>query len=177
MIKKVNLFDAFRNAMLADPKASRKEAFKHFLETVHSNQVYVDALAEDYFYRMAAQWEPEKIGKGSYSLVGTPATKARVERAIEKRTESAQRVEKARDEIKAKIREVLLLDLTLPNGKRLRDATGAECAKAGGFYTEVARHLKPTQVVDKHMNERDLREVWSRYSGDKRRGARAELHA
>jgi hypothetical protein len=176
MIKKINLFDAFRNAMLADPKASRKEAFKHFLETVRSNPSYIDALAEDYFYRMASSWEPQKIGKDSYS--GTPATNARVERSAEKRAEGVQRVAKATDELKARIRQVLLLDLTLPNGKRLRDATGAECAKAGGFYTEVARHLKPTQVVDKHMNEKDLRDVWSRYEGGRKgRGAGAELHA
>lgn len=178
MIKKVTLFDAFRHAMLADPKTSRKEAFKHFLETVQSDPRYLENLAEDYFYRMAAQWEPQKIGKeGSFSLVGTPATKRRAELSAEKRAESGERVAKGHEELKAKVRAIILLDLTLPNGKRLRDATGAECAKAGGFYTEVARHLKPTQVVDKHFNEKDLRDIQSRYEGGRRRESGAELRA
>jgi hypothetical protein len=168
MIKRVNLFDAFRSAMLSNPNASRKEAFEHFLETVKSSPAYLDALASDYFHRMEAQWKTEQVGK-SVSLVATPATQRRAEISAERRAESVARAAKADDEVKVRFRAILLLDLTLPNGKRLRDATGAECAKAGGFYTEVSRHLKPTQVVDKHLNEAELRNIQTRFEGGKRR--------
>ncbi|WP_448043794.1 hypothetical protein [Bradyrhizobium liaoningense] len=176
MIKKISLFELFRSAVMRDPKASRKDAFEGFLESVQDNPAAIKVMAEEYFYRQYAQWKPEKVGK-SYSLVATPATERRVETSIVKRQENAQRFAKKKDEVKERIIRVILLDLTLPTGKKLRDATGAECAKAGGFYTEIARHLKPSQVVDKHMNERDLQELWTRYNGEKRRGGGAELHA
>lgn len=178
MIKKINLFDAFRGAMLANPNASRKEAFAAFLETVTSNPAYLHALADDYFHRMEAQWKVDQIGK-SHSLVGTPAVQRRAELSAERRAEGAVSRERGFQELKTRIRAVILLDLTLPSGKRLRDATGAECTKAGGFYTEVARHLKPSQVVDKHLSEAELRNIQSRYEGGKRRSAAvsAELRA
>lgn len=51
----------------------------------------------------------------------------------------------------------------MPNGKALRHATGAECASAGGFYAEIGKHLKATQVVDKHMSEANLQDIRARY--------------
>lgn len=168
MIKKINLFDAFDRAMKSAPDGSRKEQFETFLEMVRSNPAYLEAFATEYFDRMAAQWKIQQIGK-SHSLVGTSA--------IERRAENTARVEKAHGELKARVRTILLLDLTLPSGKKLRDSTGAECAKAGGFYTEVSRHLKPTQVVTKHLKEEDLRSIQSRYEGGKRRSAEMELRA
>lgn len=174
MIKKISLFDTFKNAMLNDPKASRKEAFAHFLDSVRANPAMVDALAEDYFYRMAAQWEPQKTGKNSYSLVGTPATNRRAEVSAERRADNAARMATATADMKSRLRNIILLDIMLPSGKKLRHSTGAECAKAGGFYTEVSRHLKPTEVVDKNLSEADLRNIQSRYEGSKRRPAAAE---
>lgn len=173
MIKKINLSDAFRNAMLNDPKASRKEAFKHFLETVRSNAAYVDALAEDYFYRMAANFEPMETGKGSYSLVGTPATKRRAEQSAERRADSAARVAKAERELKESIRPFIWLEMLMPNGKKLRHCTGAELAKFGGVFYTLSHKLKPNQVVDKHLSESDIRNVASQFEGKGRKKARA----
>lgn len=168
MIKKINLFDAFDRGMKSAPDGSRKEQFNHFLETVRSNPAYLDALATDYFDRMAAQWKIQQVGKG-VSLVATAAP----QRRAENRAENTARVEKVHADLKARIRATILLDLTLPNGKKLRDATGAECAKAGGFYNEVSRHVKPTQVVDKHLSETDLRNIQARFEGGKRDRAAA----
>lgn len=156
------LFDIFRNAMLANPDSSRKETFNIFLEAVRSDAIYLDALASDYFHRMEAQWRVSRIGE-SHSLVGTPVTQRRAEISTERRKGHVERSAQAHTDLKARLRSVILLDLTLPNGKKLRDATGAECAKAGGFYTEVARHIKPTQVVDKHLNEAELRNIQARF--------------
>lgn len=162
MTKKPNLFAAFERAMKNAPEGSRKEQFEAFLETVQSSPDYLSALATDYFDRQAAQWKIQQIGK-SHSLVGTSTVQASAER----RAESAARVERVHAELKAKLRAVILLDITLPNGKKLRDATGAECAKAGGFYAAVAKHVKPTQVVDKHLSEADLRNIQARFEGGK----------
>lgn len=159
---KTNLFDVFRNAMLSSPHASRKEAFSSFLETVKSDPAYLDVLADNYFHSMAGRWKVDQVGK-SRSLIST--------RTSADRADSAARASEAHTDLKARVRAVILLDLTLPDGKRLRDATGAECVKAGGFYTEVARHIKPTQVVDKHLSEADLRSIASRFESSKRAAA------
>lgn len=166
-MSKTTLFDVFRTSSLNDPTASRKQAFELFLDEVKGDPRLVRALAEDYFYRMAAQWEPQKVGK-SFMLAATPATKRRAEMSAERREESAARVNKSVADLKVRIKAVIMLDLVMPNGKKLRHCTGAEVAKFGGMFTEIARHIKPTQVIDKHFNERDLQEIKLRYIGTRR---------
>lgn len=95
--------------------------------------------------------------------VATVTPEEEIERRREVRRESEARTALAYASLKTAIRDVLLLDLELPNGKLLRHATGAECAKAGGFYSEIARHIKPTQVVDKHLTEDKLRDIRARF--------------
>lgn len=170
------LFDVFRDTMMNNPDASRKDQQDEFIEQMKSEPAYLDMLARDYFDRMAAVWtvrsEPTT---GSNTFTRTAPSQDKVERMSRphvapkpvelvrrSREESAARTVAAFEELKAKVR-VVLLDLVLPNGKALRDATGAECAKAGGFYSEVAKHLKPTQVVDRHLSENDLKNICARY--------------
>lgn len=158
MIKQ--LFDVFRMAMLNRPDGSRKEAFDCFLAEIKSDPAYLDLLARDYFDRMAAIWTVDR-GEGTYLFRRTELGQKRVDRARQRR-DAAERKEAAYSEMKASVRDVLLLDLTLPNGKVLRHSTGAECRKAGGFFAEVAKYLKPTQVVDRHLSEGDLQNIRSR---------------
>lgn len=66
--------------------------------------------------------------------------------------------------MKEKLRESLvLMDLTLPNGKRLRHCIGADCTRAGGWLAEVGRRVGARNAVDKKMTESDLRNVWERF--------------
>lgn len=180
------LFDVFRESMLHNPDGSRKEAQDHFIEAMKSDPAYLDMLARDYFERMAAVWtvRHDKLGHSfartevsedknerirealinrAAPPAASPAPPEQIELARRKREESAARTAQAFDELKAKVRNIILLDLELPNGKKLRNATGAECKKAGGFYAEVAKHLRPTQVVDRHMSEADLQNIKSRF--------------
>lgn len=74
------------------------------------------------------------------------------------RKEPPQRVSRAKVEnIKRKLKSVILMNLNLPSGKKLRDATFAECAEAGGWFIAVARHGEPEQIVGKVMTEDELR--------------------
>lgn len=63
------------------------------------------------------------------------------------------------ERLKARVVEVVLLDLLLPSGKLLRDATFAECAQAGGWYAKVSAMGKPNQIVGKVLTEQQLRRV------------------
>lgn len=170
MIKRLGLFDAFREAMLNDPKGSRKDAFKRFLAIMESDPKYLATLAEDYFDRACANWKVEKIGD-SHSLVGTAAVQRRTDVSATKRAETAKERDALAGKIAARVRQVIILDLPLSCGKKARDCTGAEIAREGGFWTEVARHMKPTEVLDKAMGEQELRDIRSRFDAKPRRGA------
>jgi len=111
---------------------------------------------------MSATYMACKVKHG-FAFGRTEIAEARGEAIRRGRAEGAARSATALATIKEKLREVLLLDLVLPNGKTLREATGADCARAGGFYVEVSKHIKPTQVVDKHLTEANLRDIRSRY--------------
>lgn len=168
------LFDVFRSTMMDNATGSRKEALDDFMGRMKADPSFLDALAQDYFERMAAVWTVRTEGAGSKAFVRTEVSQDKVERqshpnavpvALVRRTkeEAAERTATVFAEMKAKVRGLVLLDLLLPNGKALRDATGDECAKAGGFFSEVAKHLKPTQVVDRHLREGDLQNIRARF--------------
>lgn len=134
------LFDIFRRSMMAAGADSRQRAFEIFMA---DPELSLEELAKDYFDRHASTW---KVRGSSYNVAF-------------QREESAKRAERAESALLAEIRPVILLDLELPNGKTLRQSTGAECAKAGGFFAEVAKHIKATEVVDKHLTETDLQNI------------------
>ena len=164
MTKQRSLSDTYQRVLKNDPDGSRKDHFKAFLAEVSSDPKLIEALAEDYFERMYARWKIQRIGK-SHSIVGTPATERRAEQSRAQRQNVKNMVSETVGRITNRINRIVLMEMTMPNGKRLRDCTGAELTRFGGFYSEVARHLKPSQVVDKHMNESDLQAIWSRYGG------------
>lgn len=60
------------------------------------------------------------------------------------------------EEIKTKI---LLMDLILPSGQRVAEATFRELAKAGGWFAKAAQLGKPNQIVGKTVTEADLRAI------------------
>lgn len=172
------LFDVFRAAMMDNASGSRKEAQDDFLARMKADPAYLEMLATDYFERMAAVWtvRHEAVASTSFGKTVVAADKAsrltgpRAERPAKplelvRRTqeESKLRTQAAFAELKAKVRDVVLLDILLPNGKALRDATGADCVKAGGFFAEVAKQIKPTQVVDRHLTEGDLQNIRARF--------------
>lgn len=82
-------------------------------------------------------------------------------------SDSKLRAEFARPQIskiKDKIRErikiaagVVLMDLVMPNQKRLGDCSGAECAAVGGWLSVVAARMSPSQIVGKVFSEEEMR--------------------
>lgn len=152
-----SIFDVFREAMERKPTASRKEALDWFVDKMKSDPIFLDELAVSYFHRMSATWTIRDEHRG-YSF----GRAFNIEKARKARRQGSARTVAAISDVKASIR-VVLLDLVLPNGKALRHATGVECAKAGGFYSEIAKHIKPTQVVDRHLSEANLQDIKARY--------------
>ena len=53
------------------------------------------------------------------------------------------------------------MDLTLPSGVRLGDATRDDCLKAGGFYAVIAKKIKPGHTVSQDFSEADLQKLYA----------------
>ena len=168
------LFDVFRTVMMNNANGSRKEAQDAFIARMKGDPAYLEILATDYFERMAAVWTVRTQAPAARTFARTEVSQDKVERMSHSRArpvalvrrskeEDAARTATIFEEMKAKVRGIVLLDLMLPNGKALRDATGAECAKAGGFFSEVAKAIKPTQVVDRNLTESDLQNIRARF--------------
>lgn len=60
------------------------------------------------------------------------------------------------DAIKA---QIVMLALTMPNGKALRDCTGEEMAVFDHAYHHIAEQLGPTETVGEHFTEEQVREL------------------
>lgn len=169
------LFDVLRQAMMNNPDGSRKEQQDAFVQMVTADTAYFEMLAIDYFERMSA---PRMVVRDrlGVTFARTGASQDAIDRASQSRSSppaialvrrspevAAEQTAVALDEMRAKLRSVVLLDLVLPNGKALRDATGAECAKAGGFFADVAKSVTPSQVVGKHRTEGELQNIKARF--------------
>ncbi|MCX5495412.1 hypothetical protein OSH11_11900 [Kaistia dalseonensis] len=170
------LFDVFRATMMEIAAGSRKEAQDAFVAKMKADPAYLDLLAVDYFERMAAVHTVHTEVPDSVAFGRTGVSQDKVERLSRprgepvaialvrrNREETAARTAAVIAEVRANIRSVILLDLVLPNGKALRDCTGAECIKAGGFFEAVGKSIKGSQVVDKHLTEADLQNIKARF--------------
>jgi hypothetical protein len=95
-----------------------------------------------------------------HSLVERPAPPPR---EATKATRAAA-VKNVKEKVKTRILEeaqAMLLDIvTLPNGKSLRDSTGKDCAKAGGWLSKLAEKVGPKQRVGATLSEEEVRSVW-----------------
>jgi hypothetical protein len=70
------------------------------------------------------------------------------------------RVAKIKEQIRDRIKiaaGVVLMDMIMPNKKRLRDCSGAECAAVGGWLSIVAARMPPSAIVGKTFSEPDMR--------------------
>lgn len=172
------LFDMFREAQTRKPAASHREKLDWFIAKMKADPAYLDKLASEYFERMAVNYTVNKVKHG-YAFGRTAVAESTIERrnitrqanaAVvdpaarrKQREESAARTDAAIAQMKSSLRRVVLLDLVMPNGQKLREATGAICLKAGNWYVEIGRRLKPSQVVDRHLSEADLQNIYARY--------------
>lgn len=56
--------------------------------------------------------------------------------------------------------QMVLMDLKLPSGTKLRHATFAEALLAGGFFTKVGRKGEPADTIGEKLVEADLQLIW-----------------
>lgn len=126
-------------------RTSQAEIFRKMV-TLRGNDRYLRAILDAFFcleYNRA------------YKAVFPPTVKEIALMAERRRMEDIE--EEREVEIVKGIMTGRLLDLVTVSGKRLRDCTGAECLKLGGFFAAIGDRVGLAGIVGDVMTERDLR--------------------
>jgi len=118
-----------------NPDADRKALFASFREML-------DEMGED--YRRAVEWY-FFVNMYDYLVTSRKQAPDPIQRA-EARVQQRERIEA----IKA---QIVMLDLTMPNGKAMRDCTGAEMAKFGNRYQKIAEKVGKAKLVGAVLDE------------------------
>lgn len=122
-------------------EAKQKAAFRKLI---------LDDENEDYLHSLINEWLSIKFN-GALNIAVPPAR----ETVEQRRTEQARLVATIERVIK-----VNMLDMMLPNGKKLSNSTGRDCTKAGGLFAQIGMRVKPNEIVGKVLTEKDIHEMW-----------------
>lgn len=125
------------NAM---PEGSRKDRFEQFWTSL-------DDAGEG--YRRAVAW---------YFFVNMHdyLTTSRNQRDPVQHAQSRVQQREIVESIKA---QIVMLDLTMTNGKAMRDCTGAEMAKFGNRFQKIAERVGKTKTVGQVLSEDDVKAI------------------
>jgi len=128
--------------MEAHSDKSKNEIFEIFREVL-SEEPAAQRAVEWYFFLHMYDYatDPRR----------TSACHDPVQRA-EARVQQRERIEA----IKA---QIVMLDLTMPNGKALRDCTFQEVATLGNRFSKLATMGKKTELVGAKLNEEQVRAI------------------
>lgn len=122
------------------PGASKDDLFAKFRARLEEAPDYQRAVDWYFFVNMYEYLVTSRNRKPA-----TQQSKAAIQREVES--------------LKARVANVVLLDLVLPNGKTLREATGADCARAGGWFAAISKAVKPKQIVGEVLSEAQLKRM------------------
>jgi hypothetical protein len=91
--------------------------------------------------------------------IRTPSKKeidAHVENGRKTRADEDRKVSKAKALITERVTKIVMLDMQMPNGKKLRDCTGYECTKFGGMFVAIGQRIGAAKIVGDVLTEADL---------------------
>lgn len=132
------------NLIEAEPTASKERLWNQWWAAVSADDEYLHA-----------------VGRHTFTNLYEATERDRRKTKSQPRAKPDPTVDKARAEALARrVVAAVLLEVTLPtNGKRLKDSTFADCARAGGWFSTVAKMGQPKQVVGDIVTEEQLRAI------------------
>jgi hypothetical protein len=151
--RKANPRELIMRIMKENPSADEITLRKLFWREVKNDEDHQRALSE-YFL--------DHVFK---SLHDSESRKRSSEQAKEAASAARERAHNVKRQLKARVQEeakLILLDLLMPNGKTLRNCTGADCESFGGWFARLAKHVPAKELVGDVLNERDVRKLWQR---------------
>ena len=120
--------------------ATKDDLFKIFRKHLDDEPGYQRAV-DWYFF----------INMYEYAMTNRNRNKDPVERA-----EARERQSKMVESIKA---QIIMLDLTMPNGKAMRECTGGEMAKFGNRFQKIAERVGKTKLVGEVLAEDQVKAI------------------
>lgn len=108
------------------------------------NEDHLDAIIEYWF------------SNNYHSLVDQPRSRLPATKAQHRAAVSATTAV-----IKERATRMVLLDMVMPNGKALRDCTGRDCQRVGGWLSKIAAKIKPGEKVGAKLSEAQVRRLFS----------------
>lgn len=123
------------------PSLTRKERFDDFRELLKGSDEEYQRAVDWYFF----------VNMHDYFTTNRSRPQDPVERA-HSRDRKAQMVES----IKA---QIVMLDLTMTNGKAMRDCTGAEMARFGNRFQKIAERVGKAKTVGSVLSEDQVKAI------------------
>ncbi len=139
--------ELIKDAVRAYPRASEAEIRNAVWEIVENEKDYFTTIFDYWFANNYRSFFIEELEADTPVI--TPMRKTNG--AIRSNQPSREEIEKAKEEMRP-----ILMDHILANGKALRESTFKDCEKESGWLKEVSKHGKPTEVVGKHLTEKNL---------------------
>lgn len=150
--KKANPRDLLKRIVEDNPDLDKSALLSALRDEVLSvnGPEYLDSIIEYWF---SNNYHSLAIAGRQTSSVSMRTVRARTEATAARIMENVQT--RIREEA-----EMILLDMMLPSGKALRDATGRDCTEAGGWFLRIAEEVKPNQKVGAVLSEDHVRTLW-----------------
>jgi hypothetical protein len=139
--------DLLAEIVTSSPQASDKVLLEKFVEHLREDDDYFLAAAEYAFDNALRALRREQT---------QPTVIQKAKRAAQKAADAVAHA-KLVSRIKSK---VVLLNLQTPNGKKLRDCSGAECRHLGGWYARIASEVAANKLVGDVLSEQQVRALY-----------------
>jgi len=138
-----NIMEVLVAIIEANPTANNDELFRKWSDIVKDDDDLLDAALLHTFTNLIASLKrPHRGGQSRFKG-----------RSREERDASVA-------QIKREAKEILILDLIMPNGKPLRVCTGAYGRQCGGGIGRVAKAVKPMQIIGQVLNDEQAQRLW-----------------
>lgn len=146
--------DVLKNVIEKNGRSSKEELLRIFTQTIFEkgNRALIETVIEYWF------------ANNLNSLLNSDSQL--------REQFSKPQISKIKEQIRERIKiaaGVVLMDMIMPNKKRLRDCSGAECAAVGGWLSVVATRMSPSAIVGKTFSEQDMRGMLAEISGETRK--------
>jgi hypothetical protein len=82
----------------------------------------------------------------------------RQQRAVER----SKAIEKERGKIRHRVFNLVIMNLVMPNEKKVSECNKDDCLTIGGWMTAVGKKLPAGKTVGEHFDENALRELWDK---------------
>ena len=141
--------ELLRQTIESHPNEDQADLRKIYWDTVrkHDEQTYLRAIVEYFLDNafLALDHKRQALTRKQER----PATNGNAKTGV---------VSAVRDRVHREA-QVILMDLLMPNGKRLGDCTGTQCKKFGGWLTAVAKVAGSKRIADA-LSEGEVRKIW-----------------